>query len=523
MKVALVNNDRQLKIVDASELELTQTFIRFTKRIKNAWFHPLVKKRLWDGNIAFIDSNLRISAGLWNELNAMCDEYSFDLEVDGIERLTNPDFNEDEFNSWVEKFFVGSEIQPRDYQTDAAMKILKWKRSISEIATSAGKTLIMFMVFAYLRDKGVIGPQYDKDGNKLQYKDSFLIIVPNVSLVLQTYEKFVEYNTFKKDFKFNIQTFGGGASKVRKNVDVIIGTFQTLRDLPDEYFETVKVIACDESHFASTKSVKLTLKKCLNASYRFGVSGTTKATKGETAESFTMQSLLGPIVNKISAGFLFKNDFATPLKIRMVYMDYLDPAIRADLKRLKSRKKDYDGSKLLSIEKQIIIENPKRMEFILEAISSVKKNSLVLFHNVKDGYGKHIRDGLIERVSNKVAVHYVDGNTDKDIRTEYRHDMDRTDRRTIMVASYGTFSTGIDIKNIEYVFLLESFKSEVIIKQSFGRGMRLMDGKVIVQIIDFIDDFSLPGYENYVLKHSQERELLYEAEGYDYKKLRVKL
>lgn len=259
MKVELLNNDRQLRIIEASEMELKQSFLHFTKKIKNAYFHPLVKKKLWDGNINFIDNNLRLSSGLWNELVLMCEDYSYDLEIVGKERLTDKDFNEEKFKNWVNTFFVGSKIQPRDYQIDAALKILKWKRSISEIATSAGKTLIMFMVFAYLKDQGVIG-SLTEDG----VKRSFLIIVPNLSLILQTYEEFLDYNEFKNDFKFTAQTFGGGSSKVKRDTDVIIGTFQTLRDLPIEHFKSVTVIATDECLSPDTKvTMSDNTKKCI--------------------------------------------------------------------------------------------------------------------------------------------------------------------------------------------------------------------------------------------------------------------
>lgn len=280
-------------------------------------------------------------------------------------------------------------------------------------------------------------------------------------------------------------------------------------------------ILVSNCHFAATKSVKEVLKKCENATYRFGVSGTTKATKTETAESFTMQSLLGPVVNKISPKFLFKNKFATPVKIRMIYLDYLDQEIRQNLKLLKS-KREFDGSKLLAIEKQLIIDNEERFNFVVSAIASIKKNSLVLFHDVKNSYGKRIQEALGKILPNDTAIYYVDGGTDKNIREEYRKSMENPNKQTIMVASFGTFSTGINIKNIDYIYLTESFKSEVIIKQSFGRGMRLREGKTEVQIVDFIDDFSIGNYENYVLKHSQEREELYIAESFPYKKLRAK-
>lgn len=279
-------------------------------------------------------------------------------------------------------------------------------------------------------------------------------------------------------------------------------------------------ILVSNCHFATTKSVKEVFKKCSNATMRFGVSGTSKALD-DSANTFTMLSLLGPMINKISPAFLFKNGYATPITIRMIYMNYLDIETRVKLSKMYTRRKENDGSKLLALEKQVIVENEARLNFIVDIIASIRKNSLVLFHNVKDGYGKKIFDALQVILPKEVTIHYIDGSTDKNTREEYRKDMEDISKQTIMVASFGTFSTGIDISNLEFIYLAESFKSEVIIKQSFGRGMRLMDGKITTKIIDFVDDFSIKGYENYVLKHSREREEIYKNEGFPYKKTYV--
>jgi superfamily II DNA or RNA helicase len=71
--------------------------------------------------------------------------------------------------------------------------------------------------------------------------------------------------------------------------------------------------------------------------------------------------------------------------------------------------------------------------------------------------------------------------------------------------------------------LVESYKSEVLIKQSLGRGMRKMEGKEKVNIIDFVDDFSSPKYVNYLMKHGDARIQIYKNEHFQYKIFKVKL
>ena len=120
----------------------------------------------------------------------------------------------------------------------------------------------------------------------------------------------------------------------------------------------------------------------------------------------------------------------------------------------------------------------------------------------------------MRRKSDK-KVYYVDGSTDKDIREEYKKKMEAGDE-VVIVASYGTFSTGISIKKIHNIFFTESFKSEVIIRQSIGRGLRQHESKDSVNIIDFVDDICFDGHQNYLYKHGLARQKIYRQEKFSY-------
>jgi superfamily II DNA or RNA helicase len=520
MKVKILEDKRQMQIVDCSNEELEQLKLYFTRKIKNWRFNPLVKKKLWNGEISFLNKNLTLSTGLWGELKNVCNKYSYDLEIINKEYLINLNINKEDFYKFIEENFNKDRLYPRDYQIDAAFSILKYKRSISEIATSAGKTLIIFIIFAYLYKNNFFKEIQIKD---IFLKEQFLVIVPNVDLVVQTYEKFIEYNELLNEpLKLTIQMFGGSAPKIKKNSNVIIGTFHTLRNLTDDYFETVKLLCVDEAHYTNSNSVQKILKKCVNAEYRFGLSGTLKA--DETADSFTLQASLGPMVNKISAEFLFDNKYATPVNVAVIELDYLENEIREKLAHLKKYKNGIEGSQLLNLEKKIIIENKKRLNYIINVISKTTKNSLVLFHNVKDEYGKNIYEKMKDLISENTNLFYIDGSVNKDLRGEYRNEaINNENGNYIIIASFGTMSTGIDISNIENIYLLESFKSEIIIKQTIGRGMRLNKIKKTVNIYDFVDDFRINNFENYIYKHSKERIRIYKNENYNIKRIKIKL
>ena len=503
VKAKVTPDNRFIQLTEYSELELEQIQHSFKRRITNWRFHPLVKKKVWDGYISFIDKYQRIPIGLWNELNLTCQKYNLILEVEGMHTVIDEDFDEEDFRAWVAEFFGDHpKITPRDYQIDAAIPIMKYRRNISEIATSAGKTFIIFMIFAYLHERG--------KNNK------FLMVVPSTNLIIQTIEDFELYNNDK--LNFSTQMIHGGTDKTKQDVNFIVGTYQSLVKREAEFFNDVTTICIDEAHGTQASSIKKIIMNCMNATYAFGVSGT--MLQDGSTEAFTVQAYLGPQVNNISANFLTSNKYATPIQVKVVMLDYLEYESREKLAELHSRRAEIEGSKLLDLEKRLVVENRGRFKYVCEFITKSTKNSLVLFSNVKDKYGRRIYDYLRENTDK--TIFYIDGSTGIDLRDDYITRMEEGEDK-ILVASFGTLSTGISINNIHNIFFVESYKSEKIIRQSIGRGMRLYEGKEKVNIIDFVDDFSLKkGNKNYLLKHGEERMKIYAEQGFPYKKYQVK-
>ena len=175
---------------------------------------------------------------------------------------------------------------------------------------------------------------------------------------------------------------------------------------------------------------------------------------------------------------------------------------------------DTDPVKVYNMEKSIVVHSHKRLAFVCDMIAKSTKNSLVLYQSVEDGYGKKIYERLREITSDK-EVFYVDGKTSPELREEYKQRM-KTGTNRILVASFNTFSTGISIDNLHNIFLVESYKSERIVKQSIGRMMRKHDDKDVAIVVDFVDDFSYKGKLNHLMKHSVERISIYEKERFPY-------
>jgi superfamily II DNA or RNA helicase len=499
MELELSPDKKYLVIKACTEAEYEQLTLSFTKKIDGWRFHPLVKKGVWDGNVSFIKRN-KIPSGLWKELVDVCKEYDFKLVLDGVTRIFDSGINREAFDEWVEGFFEGSSIKPRDYQIDAAFKILKYRRCLAELATSAGKTLISFIVIAYMFEVMNI--------------KKVLMIVPNVSLVVQATGDFEEYNMKKLQLKIQ-QIYGG--SEIRKSSNIVVGTYQSLVKNEAEYFKQFDAVLVDETHKAKAISIQKIMDKCWHCDYRFGLSGTIP--KKGTVDRLSLMSAMGPLVTQVKASYLQEEGHISNCKVMQFHMDYATPEQKESFAYLSQRPQDRKN--LFYLEQNFINQSEKRLDFVTKVINKCKENSLVLFHKVD--YGNQIYNRL-KKITDR-RVYYVDGGVESGLREEFKARMEKGDD-VIIVASYGTFSTGISIKNIHNIFFTESFKSEVIIRQSIGRGLRKHHSKDTVKIYDFIDDFRWGGgsseWLNYVYRHGMERRKIYKEEKFPFEVQSIK-
>lgn len=491
MELSLTENKQFLRIDSASELEIEQLNITLTKRIDSWRFNPLVKKGVWDGYVSYIKDNKWIPSGLWKDVMDLCKDYKFDLKLNGITEIFDKNIKADDFQDWALEFFEDSEITPRDYQIEAAYNILKFRRCLAELATSAGKTLISFLTVAYMLEK--------KKAKKI------LFIVPNVSLVVQASEDFLDYN-YENRVSIKVQQIYSG-QKIREGRNVVIGTYQSLVKKKKEYFEQFDAVIIDETHKAKSTSIKTILQKCTNAEYRYGLSGTIPK-KGKL-DRLTLMAYTGPVITEVSANYLQKEGHIAGCKVKIIQMDYAPDSTKQAFAEMAANK--YESKDVFKFEQNYVINSPGRLHFINSIVSKIKGNSLVLFHRIE--HGKKLYDQLRED-SDKI-VYYVDGGTDKDIREEYKKKMEAGEE-VVIVASYGTFSTGISIKKIHNIFFTESFKSEVIIRQSIGRGLRQHESKDSVTIVDFVDDLSSEEWTNYLMRHAKERRRIYKEQKFEY-------
>lgn len=496
-----------------SEYEYNEMKHAFRKPLKNSFMNPAVRNGFKDGNESFFNDNY-LPIGLWGELQEYIVNKGYDFICHGLETFLNFSLDKETIFEFINNIFENTEVSPRWYQYESIYRILKYRYSSQQLSTASGKTIISYSVFAYL-----------KYINQVNKDKKFLLIVPRSGLVDQTYKKFInEYNNgFIGDF--SILPIGGSHKfdndKFRKS-ECIISTYQSLNRLKDEAFNLIRSINIDEGHTARTNSISRCIDLSSPLRYRFGLSGTLLEDI-QYAEYYQNLKNSGPLTMIYDPKDLINDGFAPNVEITKVSLNY-DNLLNDDRisKYLEFREnKPKNGIELqlqyfkdlYKIERDMILSDELRLQAIINFIKDFDKNTLILFNDIKGSHGKNIFDKLSLL---DIDCEYIDGNTKDSDRFVYTDAIE--EKRMNLVASYGTFSTGIDLKNIHYIVLAESFKSGTLIGQSIGRGLRSLIDKKVIHVIDIVDLL----YKHTVNQYN-ERCKIYKKQNYPIKKVDIVL
>lgn len=461
-------------------------------------------------------------SGLWRAVYEWCE--SKGIQIDGIDN----EFKYTDFNLSLEQFqeYISAwelNIDPYDYQVKAAWMILHYRQSLSELATRAGKTLVAYIVFRYMLENGA---------NKI------LMIVPSIHLVKQGVEDFKEYKEF-----FQTETIWADGETC-SCANLTIGTYQSLvlradkksKKYDPHFFKGYDVVCVDEAHHLIAKSINtiLGLDFMKFVKLKFGFTGTLPQL--HTIDSFACQSLMGPNIQNVTTMELVERGFlAKPIinQIRLEYPEseqltdtyikcgeYLNssykmvdgnpvllpmeqreftiqhqkelPFVLKELKKqyTKEEYRDYlidlckaKGSNLLVLEQMILHRSKRRLELMRDIIKNKKGNCIVFAHHTE--YLKYLQK-YFKTIFPDRPVYIITGNENLKKRTQVIENM-LTDTNAILCASYGCCSTGITFKNVDYGIFAQSFKSEIIVLQSIGRGLLKTETKDTFPLYDIID------------------------------------
>lgn len=468
-------------------MELSEHFSFYVPGYK---FMPAYRNKMWDGRIRLFNAQTKtLYNGLLQYVEEFCKVRDYDFEVEGDKFYGRPGVSHDvsdldEFISSLTLTSQGDKIQPRDYQLEAVKEFLSTKNKLLLSPTASGKSLIIYLAIRYF----------------LANEDSqVLLVVPTTSLVEQMYKDFGDYSEYDDTFDVESTCHKIYSGKEKFNITdrVIITTWQSIYKLQTPWFQNFGMVIGDEAHSFKAKSLTSTIEKCVNANYRLGTTGTLDGTQ---THQLQLEGLFGPVYKVTTTRQLMDNKALADLKINMLIMKHSDEICKLLKKATYQEEVDY------------IVRNEARNKFIVNLAKDLDGNTLILFQFVEK-HGKVLYEMLKQKSDN---VHYVSGETDVNDRELIRELTEKSDG-AIIVASLGTFSTGINIKKLNNIIFASPSKSQIKVLQSIGRGLRKSpDGKDTV-LYDFADDLHWKSHKNYTLNHAAERLKIYSKEKFEFK------
>jgi len=452
----------------------------FTFEVPGFRFMPQYRNRVWDGKIRlFSYATGQIYAGLYPYIVNWCKENDVQI-VDGA-KIKDTEVEDSKIDALIKALKIPLEI--RDYQREAFVHSIRKNRCLLVSPTASGKSLIIYLmlIFNLLRLKDT-------------KQDKILIIVPTTSLVEQLYKDFKDYG-YNSDR--NIHKIYSGHEK-ETNKRVIISTWQSIYNLPKKWFTQFGMVMGDEAHLFKAVSLTKIMTKLEKCKYRVGLTGTLDGTK---THKLVLEGLFGTVNKVISTSELQEKKQLADLKIMCLVLQYDDV----------SRK--FINGKTYQEEMDFLVKNSRRNKYIRNLCLSLQGNTLCLFQYVEK-HGETLRDLIIEKADGR-KVFYVYGGVEADEREQVRFITEKSEN-AIIVASYGTFSTGINIRNLHNIIFASPSKSRIRNLQSIGRGLRLKDNNSAATLYDIADDLSYNEKENYTLAHFRERINIYNEEDFNY-------
>ena len=454
----------------------------FTFYVPGYKFMPAFRTRMWDGKIRlFSQKTKEIYFGLYPYIKAFAEERGYnivaakDVEIDNkVDKEVVTKFS----NS------LGQKFEARDYQIDAIYHSLKRNRALLVSPTASGKSFIIYSLIRYYSHL------IKNDTN-----NRTLLIVPTTSLVEQMYTDFESYGWNVK--KYCHRLYSGYSNQTDKKV--LISTWQSLYKLPREYFKQFGCVFGDEAHLFKSKSLTEIMTKLVDCKYRIGLTGTLD---GAHTHKLVLEGLFGAVNKVTSTKKLMDKKQLSNLAVRCLILKHSE----ANAKMVASGK--YQD------EMDYLVSSKARNNFIRNLALKIKGNTLVLFQLVEK-HGKDLFKSIEDKAEKNRKVFYIYGGVETEEREKARAIVEN-ETNAIIVASYGTFSTGINIKNLHNIIFASPSKSRIRNLQSIGRGLRLGDNKVNATLYDIADDLQYKSKENFTLKHFQERINIYNEEEFDY-------
>lgn len=484
-------NEAFLEIITepSIEHELAEHFCFFVPGYK---FMPAYKNRMWDGKIRLYDLRKKtLYTGLFQYIKEFADARQYDIELDNGTYGMPGAKNIIDIPALLNELTLtagGNKITPRDYQLEALEHALSNSQSLLLSPTASGKSLIIYMAIRFFLEAS---------------DQSILLIVPTTSLVEQMYSDFADYSQFDEwNVEENCHKIYAGREKYNIPNRVVITTWQSIYKEKSDWFQPFGMVVGDEAHSFKAKSLTAILEKCTECKFRMGTTGTLDGTQ---THQLVLEGLFGPVHKVTTTKKLMDSNDLAQLDINILLLKYADEFCKV--------KRDYQA------EMDFIVKYEPRNNFISNLAMDSVGNTLILFQYV-DKHGKPLHNMLTDKFKKMDIIDrrlfYVSGETDVDTREEIRA-ITENESDAIIVASMGTFSTGINIKRLHNIIFASPSKSQIRVLQSIGRGLRKSSDGINTKVYDIADDLHWKSRKNYTLVHAAERIKIYSKEKFDYK------
>jgi len=477
------SNEVYLKIKAEPHIEY-ELRDHFTFEVEGAKFMPQYRKRNWNGEIHLYDlRSKKIYVGLLDKIVSFCERHGYTYKFEDNDYY-GPPF---EINSSISKEGVKdyirsiTKIKPREYQIEGVCDCLKHNRRLLVSPTASGKSLMIYSLVRYYVHKGM----------------KILLVVPTTSLVEQMYKDFIEYGWDAKNHCHRIYS----GREVTNTNEVTITTWQSVFRMEKSFFKDYDVIIGDEAHLFKSKSLVNIMTKLEHAKYRFGFTGTLDGTQ---THKWVLEGLFGPSYKVTKTEELMRQGHLSQLDIQCLV-----------LKHPPKKFETYED------ELQYLISHEQRNNFITNLALDLKGNTLILYSRVET-HGAILYEKINNIKHTDRKVFFVHGGVDAEQRESIR-EITENEKNAIIVASYGTFSTGINIKRLHNVIFASPSKSRIRNLQSIGRVLRKGDGKLKAVLYDIADDITYQSRKNYTLNHLIERIKIYNEEKFNYEIIQVSL
>ena len=456
----------------------------FTFEVEGAKFMPQYRKRNWNGEIHLFDLRTkRIYIGLLDKIISFCERHDYtykfvDNEYYGPPFEINDGISYEGVKDYMQSICSHS---PRKYQIEGVYDALRHNRKLLISPTASGKSLMIYALVRYYTAK----------------HQKILLVVPTTSLVEQMYKDFEDYGWDSDSYCHRIYS---GKEKTNE-FPVTITTWQSVYKLERSFFEDYSVVIGDEAHLFKSKSLISIITKLHHAKYRFGFTGTLDGTQ---THKWVLEGLFGPSYKVTKTDELMKQGHLAQLDIQCIV-----------LKHPPQKFETYND------EIEYLISHEQRNTFLKNLALDLKGNTLLLYSRV-EAHGQVLYDLINTSKNDDRKLFFVHGGVDAEQR-EIVREITENEKNSIIVASYGTFSTGINIRNLHNVIFASPSKSRVRNLQSIGRVLRKGTHKIKAILYDIADDCTYKSKRNYTLNHLIERIKIYNEENFNYEIITIQL